>query len=46
MQLLRSTTEPIEQIAASCGFATPAHFTAAFKAEYGCVPSDIRRSKR
>ncbi len=45
-QLLQSTADPIEFIAESCGFTSPAQFSAAFKAKYGCSPSDIRKNLR
>ena len=43
MQMLQMTADPIEMIAESCGFSTPAQFAASFKAKYGIVPSDVRR---
>ena len=32
----------IESVAADCGFATAAHFTAAFKKKFGRLPSSVR----
>lgn len=37
---------PLTEIALSAGFATPSHFTAAFRARYGIAPSDLRRNVR
>lgn len=43
LQMLQSTDDPIEMIAESCGFSTPAQFSASFKAKYGVIPSEFRR---
>jgi AraC-like DNA-binding protein len=43
LHLLTLSTEPIEKIAESCGFSSPAHFTASFKAKYGKPPSAFRK---
>ena len=43
-QLLYSTTDPVEFIAESCGFTSSAQFSAAFRAKYGCSPTDIRKN--
>ncbi|MBQ8508716.1 MAG: helix-turn-helix transcriptional regulator [Clostridia bacterium] len=40
---LTSGGDTIESIAAEFGFSSPAHFTAAFKARYGRLPSDYRK---
>lgn len=42
MDLLRSTEEPIEQIARSAGFCTPSHCTNTFRAILGIPPSRFR----
>lgn len=42
-RLLENTTEPIVEIASSCGFKKSAHFAKVFKAEYGCTPTDYRK---
>jgi AraC-like DNA-binding protein len=34
----------ITDIAADWGFATPSHFSRAFRSEFGCSPRDVRRS--
>lgn len=41
--LLLSTTQPIIQIALSCGYQTPSHFAARFRQRFGFSPSAIRR---
>lgn len=40
--LLRTTTLSLSQIAASCGYATAAHFSAAFRRDCGRTPSEYR----
>ncbi len=42
--LLRETKEPVQDIAAKLGFASPAYFTRAFQAQAGMPPSRFRRS--
>lgn len=41
--LLSSTTLCIEDVAARCGFQTPAYFATVFKSKTGMTPSDYRR---
>ena len=36
----------LTEIALDAGFATPSHFTAAFRGRYGVAPSDLRRDVR
>ncbi|MFI4970352.1 MAG: helix-turn-helix transcriptional regulator [Lysobacterales bacterium] len=38
--------EPLTRLAMTLGFATPSHFTAAFRARYGVTPSALRRGGR
>lgn len=40
---LRSTEEDIARIAAECGFASPAHFAAAFRQHFGITPTAYRQ---
>lgn len=42
--LLRSTTQSISYISASCGFDQQSHFANMFKKEYGCTPSSYRKN--
>lgn len=42
---LRETTEPIETLGASCGFATPNHLKALFRATFNMTMSSYRRLK-
>lgn len=42
---LALSPSPIERIAASCGFATASHFTAAFRKKYGKLPSECRGTR-
>ena len=42
---LALSPSPIERIAASCGFATASHFTAAFRKNYGKLPSECRGTR-
>jgi AraC-like DNA-binding protein len=39
----RLSTRPIYAVAARWGFSSPAHFSQAFRGEYGLSPSDYRR---
>jgi AraC-like DNA-binding protein len=41
--LLLSTSQPVTQIALSCGYQTPSHFAARFRQRFGFSPSAIRR---
>lgn len=46
-RLLKGCSEsriPIQQVAQSCGFSTPAHFSRAFKERYGVSPRDAMAS--
>lgn len=40
--LLCESDEPIANVAYAVGFASPAYFSTAFKAAYGCSPSEYR----
>ena len=40
--LLQTSTQSITQISLKCGFATPSHFTAAFKNRFDITPKKIR----
>ena len=42
-QLLAQTDTPISDIAAHCGYASPANFATAFKERFECSPRDFRR---
>ena len=42
-KLLSSSTLPISQIAALCGFSDPNYFSAVFKTNVGCSPSQYRK---
>ncbi len=43
-QLLAQTDTPIADIAAHCGYTSPANFATAFKDRFECTPRDFRRS--
>lgn len=43
-QMLMDSQRSITEIAQSCGFATSSHFARAFREEFGCSPSEFRRS--
>jgi AraC family transcriptional regulator len=45
-ELLRTTREPIANIAASVGFATQSHFTASFRRRFGATPKQYRDTAR
>ena len=40
--LVSMPSATVESVAADCGFATAAHFTAAFKKKFGRLPSSVR----
>ena len=42
-QLLAQTDTPITDIAAHCGYSSPANFATAFKDRFECTPRDFRR---
>jgi AraC family transcriptional regulator len=42
--MLATTTLPIKEIAASCGFTDQAHLTRLFARSYGTTPAAFRRS--
>ena len=42
-QLLSKTDTPIADIAAHCGYGSPANFSTAFKERFECTPRDFRR---
>jgi AraC-like DNA-binding protein len=46
ISLLGETDEPVSQIAARCGFASPSAFAKVFREQLGEVPSDYRRRAR
>lgn len=41
--LLKTTDEPINAVAYSCGFQTVSHFNHLFKARHGAAPGSIRQ---
>ncbi|GAB1392841.1 hypothetical protein MASR1M60_10040 [Rhodocyclaceae bacterium] len=43
-QLLAQTDTPIADIAAHCGYGSPANFATAFRERFECTPRDFRRS--
>lgn len=43
--LLRDTAQPIQKIAQSLGFQSPAYFTRSFQSRSGQSPSDFRRTR-
>ncbi|MGD1900601.1 MAG: helix-turn-helix transcriptional regulator [Phormidesmis sp.] len=43
LSLLQSTDIPILEIAISCGFKTPSHFSGSFRKRFGIKPSEIRK---
>jgi transcriptional regulator GlxA family with amidase domain len=43
--LLQQSTLPLTDIALATGFANSAHFSSAFRTEFGASPSTLRRSK-
>lgn len=43
LSLLQSTDMPIVDIALSCGFKAPSHFSDSFKRRFGIKPSQIRK---
>jgi len=42
-QLLSQTDTPIADIAAHCGYGSPANFATAFRDRFECTPRDFRR---
>jgi len=44
-QLLVQTDTPIADIAAHCGYASPANFATAFRERFACTPRDFRRGR-
>lgn len=42
-EMLRTTSLSATEIAMACHFATPSHFTTAFKREFGITPTEFRR---
>lgn len=42
LSMLQTTDEQVSQIALSCGFKTPSHFSDAFRKRFGIKPKDIR----
>jgi DNA-binding response OmpR family regulator len=42
-QLLSQTGTPIADIAAHCGYSSPANFSTAFKERFDCTPRDFRQ---
>jgi AraC family transcriptional regulator len=45
-ELLRTSTLGIARIALLCGYRSPGRFAAAFRAEHGVSPSDLRNPRR
>lgn len=45
-QMLLATYLSVSEIAASCGFSRPSHFSVAFTARYGVSPSNYRVQRR
>lgn len=45
MELLRSTTLPVTEIAAACGFGSASYFTEMFTRQKGCPPKEYRKRK-
>lgn len=43
LSLLQSTDMPISDIALTCGFKTPSHFSDSFRKRFGIRPSEIRK---
>jgi AraC-like DNA-binding protein len=43
LQLLTLTEQPVQEVAESVGFSSPAHFTTAFRRKFGLTPSQVRR---
>lgn len=41
----RTVTMPIAEVAASVGFVSAAHFSRAFKTQFGCTPSEVRAAQ-
>lgn len=46
LELLRSTSLDITQIAGMVGFVTPGYYSRIFKRKMGCTPGEYRRSRR
>jgi len=44
-ELLRNSTQPVQDIAELVGFSQSSHFGRAFKAKMGCSPKEYRHSK-
>lgn len=44
--LLAETSLPVNEIATQLGYASPGHFSAAFKRAYNCSPRDVREPTR
>jgi len=44
LELLQMTQHPITEIALACGYASPSHFSAAFRARFDLSPSEIRHA--
>jgi len=42
LELLQMTQRPITEIALACGYATPSHFSVAFRKRFDLSPRDIR----
>lgn len=43
---LTDTEDPITQIALSCGFPHPSHYSKLFRQHYGCSPKEWRRMRK
>jgi len=44
LELLQMTRLPITEVALACGYASPSHFSSAFRKRFDLSPRDIRRS--
>ena len=42
LSMLQTTDTPISQVALTCGFTTPSHFSDAFRRRFGIRPKEIR----
>lgn len=46
LERLAESSENLTNIAMDFGFSSHSHFTSSFQREFGCTPSDVRRSAR
>jgi AraC-like DNA-binding protein len=45
VELLRGTTKPVKEVAASVGYAVLQVFSSSFKKRFGCTPTQLRKRK-